>query len=100
MNQFEPLNIRLPYHCDILAKWHATVSGSRVFLLGGGGGPNVYEVQLQRICVLETNPSLADWAASSLMKCMNGKTIMKQLLPKTITEEYIGSASEEEEEEE
>ncbi|GMT20824.1 hypothetical protein PFISCL1PPCAC_12121, partial [Pristionchus fissidentatus] len=99
INQFERLRIRLPDECDILERWKAVVSGSRVFLLGGGTSwRNVWEVQLQRICVIESNPSLADWAASSLMKCKNGKKIMKQLLPKNITEDYFGSESEEEEE--
>ncbi|GMT20819.1 hypothetical protein PFISCL1PPCAC_12116, partial [Pristionchus fissidentatus] len=73
INEFQKVNIRLPDECGVYESWDVAVSASRIFLLGGGNGYKLSGMLLKHICVIQTNPSLADWAASSLMKCKNGK---------------------------
>ncbi|GMT20809.1 hypothetical protein PFISCL1PPCAC_12106, partial [Pristionchus fissidentatus] len=81
--------IVLPDKFNTLNTIYATVSGSRAFLLGGEETERGCQLLLERICVLEMNPSLSDLAASSLMKCKNGKKAMRTLLPKHISAQYV-----------
>ncbi|GMT20814.1 hypothetical protein PFISCL1PPCAC_12111, partial [Pristionchus fissidentatus] len=91
---------QLPYEFRKLGCMYSTMSGSRIFLLLGMiKGENRY-LDLENVCVIESNPSLADWSVRSLHRYKNGKNIMRAVLPKHLSEECAAVSNTEEEKDE
>ncbi|GMT10364.1 hypothetical protein PFISCL1PPCAC_1661, partial [Pristionchus fissidentatus] len=78
-NKMIMLNFRLPDCGGNLQYSKAIVCGSKVYLF-----TQILRYYLDSILVIETNPTLADWAAKSLRQYKNGKKIMRTYLPREL----------------